>query len=345
MNTELNKCWFITGVTGQDGSYMCDLLLELGYVNIHGLVRRSSNFNTKRINHIFEKLKLHYGDLTDPMSLFKIINDIKPDYIVNFAAQSHVKVSAEVENYTIQTNTIGVLNILQSVRLAGLEKTCKIYQASTSEIMGNQTDGTVKLNEESPQNPCSIYGISKHAAQLICNLYRDAYGMFVVNSILYNHESPRRGGTFVTKKIIDYIKNNKGYSKNNPLRLGNLYSKRDWGYARDYVEAVYLMLMKETPKNYVISSGETHNVKEFVETAFKMYNDTDIIWKGEGVDEIGLDSKTGNIIVRVDKRYFRDLELHTLIGDSSLAAQELGWSNKTDFKKLVKIMLFEKENE
>ena len=256
---------------------------------------------------------------------------------------SHVKVSNDLENYTFQTNTLGVLNILQSVRSLGMEKTCKIYQASTSEIYGNITDGSFKLNEESPQKPCSVYAISKYAAQQLCNMYRDAYGMFVVNSLLFNHESVRRGGTFVTKKITNYVGK---YYKNNsikPLELGNLNAKRDWSHAKDMCYGIFLMLQQETPKNYVLSNDTTHSVREFVELAFKEIG-VEIIWRGTGIDEVGIEKGTENdlkphIIVKVNSKYYRDIDIECLIGDSSRARNELKWLPKYSFEDLVKEMV------
>ena len=349
---ELNKVWLITGSCGQGASHFFDLLLEKGYTNIHGTMRRSATFNTQNIDHIFDKLKLHYADLTDPMNIHNIIAQVRPDYIVHFAAQSHVKVSHDVENYTFQTNTLGTLSILQSVRSLGLEHTCKIYHASTSEQYGNTTDGSFVLNENSPMNPVSIYGISKKASQEICNMYRDAYGMFIVSSVLFNHDGPRRGHTFVTQKICNYVAkyNNIKTSRmlslsdhNNlqtlkPLQLGNLNARRDFGYAKDYIKAVYLMLQQENPQNYVIATGETHSVKEFVELAFKEIH-VEIIWVGEGIDEVGVDKHTNKIVVEVNPRYFRDIDIECLIGDSSKAQKELGWKLETSFKELVNIMV------
>jgi GDPmannose 4,6-dehydratase len=339
---ELDKVWLITGICGQDGSLFADYLLNLGYTNIHGIMRRSATFNTQNIDHIFDKLNLYYGDLTDAMNIHNIISKVKPDYIVNFAAQSHVKVSHDLENYTFQTNTLGVLNILQSVRSVGLEKTCRIYHASTSEMYGNQTDGDVLLNENSTMQPVSIYGISKKAAQEICNMYRDAYGMFIVSSVLFNHEGPRRGRTFVTQKIAYYVaKYKKSMQKNlsvEPLQLGNLNARRDWGSAQDYMEAVYLMLVSKYPQNYVISTGETHSVREFVELAFKEIG-IEVEWNGSGVNEVGTNKETGEIIVKVNSRYYRDIDIECLIGDFSKARIELGWEPRTSFKELVKDMV------
>lgn len=277
------------------------------------------------------------------MNVFNIISKVRPCEIYNLCAMSHVKVSHELENYTFQTNTMGVLTILQSVRSLGMEKTCKIYSASTSEIFGNITDGSFKLNEDSPQNPCSVYAISKYAAQQLCNMYRDAYGMFVVNSLLFNHESPRRGGTFVTKKITNYVGK---YYKNNsikPLELGNLNAMRDWSHAKDMCYGIWLMLQQEKPKNYVLSNDTTHSVREFVELAFKEI-DVEIVWKGDGVDEVGVKKGTENdlephIIVKVNPKYYRDIDIECLIGDSSRARNELKWLPKYSFEDLVKEMV------
>lgn len=336
-NSELDKKWLITGITGQDGSWFADYLIELGYINIYGIIRRSSTFNTQNIDHIFNKLKLFHGDLTDQMNIHNIISEIKPNYIVNFAAQSHVKVSHCLENYTFQVNTLGILNILQSVKSLNLESSCKIYHASTSEMYGNQTNGDILLNEKSPMNPVSIYAISKLAAQQICNLYRDAYNMFVVSSILFNHEGARRGHTFVTQKIVDYVIKYNNNKELKPLQLGNINAKRDWGDARDYVKAIYLMLQKDIPNNYVIAMGETHSVKEFVELAFKEIN-IDIKWKGSGINEKGIDSN-GNILVEINSKYYRDIDINCLIGDASKAKKELNWEPTISFKELIHSMI------
>jgi GDPmannose 4,6-dehydratase len=335
------KVALILGITGMDGSILAELLLEKGYI-VHGVMRRSATFNTQNIDHIFDKLILHHGDLTDAMNIHNIIAKVRPYEIYNFGAMSHVKVSHDLENYTFQTNTLGVLNILQSVKNLGLGKTCKIYQASTSEIYGNITDGSFKLNEDSPQNPCSVYAISKYAAQQLCNMYRDAYGMFVVNSLLFNHEGPRRGHTFVTQKISDYVaKYNKCKSNNEtvkPLQLGNLNARRDWGLAREYVKAVYLMLQQEKPQNYVIATGETHSVREFVELAFKMIG-IEVEWNGEGINEVGVDKNSRDILVQVNEKYYRDIDIECLIGDASKAKRELGWEYNLEFEELVKDMV------
>lgn len=341
---EDRKVALITGITGQSGSFLAELLLEKGYI-VHGIIRRSATFNTKNIDHIFDKLKLHHGDLTDSINIYNIIAKVKPCEIYNLGAMSHVAVSADLENYTFQVNTLGVLNILQSVKNLGMEKSCKIYSASSSEIYGNITDGSFKLNENSPQNPCSVYAISKYASQQLCNMYRDAYGMFIVNSLLFNHEGPRRGHTFVTQKIADYVAK---YSKSIqsvssqtivPLQLGNLNAQRDWGSAKIYMEAVYLMLQQEKPQNFVIATGETHSVREFAELAFREIG-IEIVWKGTGINEIGVDNKSGNVIIKVNPKYYRDIDIECLIGDASKAKEVLGWSYNLSFKDLVKEMVY-----
>lgn len=348
MLNELDKVWLITGVTGQSASYYCDMLLDKGYTNIHGIMRRSATFNTQNIEHIFDKLKLHYGDLTDAMNIHNIISKVRPDYIVNFAAQSHVAVSAELESYTIQVNTIGILNILQSVKSLGLSETCRIYQCGTSEEFGNITDGTYKLNEDSPKVPVSVYAVSKLAAEHLCDIYKNAFNMFVVTGTLLNHESPRRGGTFVTKKITDYVGKYYKTLKNNsgplgPLELGSLGSKRDWSHAKDMCDGIYLMLTQNEPKNYLLSNDTIHSVREFVELAFKEIK-IEIVWRGTGVDEVGIkkgteDDSEPHIIVKVNPKYYRDIDVKCLIGDSSRARNELGWSPKYSFEDLVKEMV------
>lgn len=328
----------ITGINGQDGSYMAELLLEKNY-QVHGIIRRASNFNTKRIDHILNKIKLHYGDVTDMGNILQIISTVKPTEIYNFAAMSHVKVSFEIEQYTFQTNTIGILNILQVIKLLGLDKTTKIYQASTSEMYGNSTDGNTLLNEHSLMNPVSPYGISKLAAHLTCNYYRDAYSMFIVSSILLNHESERRGATFVTKKIADYVGK---YFHNNyiePLQIGNLESRRDWGYAKDYVYGIWQMMQHITPDNYVLATGETHSVREFIELAFHQIH-IDIEWKGiRGSNtEYGIDTNSKKVVVQVNDNYYRPIDIDTLIGDPSKAKHNLNWKSTVSFPDLVQIM-------
>lgn len=331
----IKKVALITGIGGQDGSLLADLLLSKGY-DVHGIIRRASNFNTQRIQHIFDKITLHYGDLTDMGNIMSIIQNIKPDEIYNLAAMSHVRVSFDLENYTFQTNTLGILNILQSVRILGLDKTTKIYQASTSEMYGNTTDGSEMLTENSPMNPVSPYGISKLAAHHICNYYKDAYNMFVVSSVLLNHEGERRGLTFVTQKIAQYVGNYT--TKSNPLKLGNLNAARDWGYAKDYVNGIYLMMQHNVPDNYLLATGEEHSVREFVELAFKEIG-IKVEWVGTGVEERGYDSNTGNLLVEVDPKYYRPIDIEHLIGDASKAHNVLGWHPTTSFKELVSIMV------
>ena len=352
MNISENKIALITGITGMDGSTLAELLLEKGYI-VHAIMRRSATFNTQNIDHIFDKLHLHHGDITDAMNIHNIISKVRPCEIYNLAAMSHVKVSHDIENYTFQTNTLGVLSILQSVKNLGMERYCKIYQASTSEIFGNVTDGSFKLNEESPQNPCSVYAISKYAAQQLCNMYRDAYGMFVVNSLLFNHEGPRRGGTFVTKKITDYVAKyyrnigceNKSNSleKIEQLQLGNLNARRDWSHCKDMCNGIWLMLQQKKPLNFVLASGETHSVREFVELAFKEIK-IDIVWSGTGVNEVGIKKGTEDdlepyIIVKVNPKYFRDIDIECLIGDASKAKEILGWEPTISFSQLVSEMV------
>lgn len=331
------KIWLITGICGQDGSWFADYLLELGYKHVHGIIRRSATFNTKNIDHIFDRLCLHHGDLTDAMNIHSIISKVKPHFIVNFAAQSHVKVSHDLENYTFQVNTLGILNILQSVRLLGMETSCRIYHASTSEMYGNQTDGSSLLNENSLMTPVSIYGISKLAAQQVCSMYRDAYGMFIVSSVLFNHEGSRRGHTFVTQKIADYVAKYATTTDGmKPLQLGNLEARRDWGDAKDYMRAVYMMLMAETPENYVIATGETHSVREFVMLAFQEIG-IDVEWTDDG--KTGMDANTGQLVVQTNPRYYRDIDIECLIGDASKAERELGWKPSVSFHQLVKYMV------
>lgn len=338
---EMSKKALIVGITGMDGSIMADLLLSKGY-EVHGVIRRSSNFNTARIEHIFDKLTLHYGDVTDMGNMVSIISTVQPDELYNFAAMSHVKVSFEMENYTFQTNTVGVLNILQAVRILGLDKKTKVYHASTSEQFGNVTDGSQMLNEKSPMVPVSPYGISKLAAYHICNYYRDAYKMFIVSSVLLNHEGERRGHTFVTKKIADYV--GKYYhdtrdSKDiRPLQLGNLDAKRDWGYAHDYVDGIFLMMQHSTPDNYILATGETHTVREFVELAFADIG-VQVSWQGSGDSEVGVDAASGRTLVEVNTKYYRPIDIEALIGEYTKAHEVLGWRPKTPFREIVSKMV------
>ena len=334
-----NRVALITGIGGMDGSICAELLLGRGY-EVHGIVRRASNFNTQRIENIFDRITLHYGDLTDMGNVISIIQNVKPDEIYNFGAMSHVRVSFDLENYTFQTNTLGILNILQSVRTLGLENKTKIYQASTSEMYGNTTDGTQMLTENSPMNPVSPYGISKLAAHHICNYYRDAFGIFVVSSVLLNHEGERRGLTFVTQKIAQHVGKyfNAVDGTVGPLQLGNLNAKRDWGYAKDYVEGILLMMQYHKPDTYLLATGEEHSVREFVELAFNKIN-IDIEWKGENENECGYNKTTGELLVKVNPKYYRPIDIEHLIGDASKAINVLGWKPTTKFNTLVDLMV------
>lgn len=322
----------ITGITGQDGSYLAELLLQKGY-EVHGIVRRSSSINTDRIDHIYPSLKLHYGDLTDGSSLIRLIQEIRPTEIYNLGAQSHVKVSFEIPEYTGQVDALGTLRILEAVRLLGMEKDVRIYQASTSELYGlvQQTP----QSETTPFYPRSPYGVAKLYGFWIVKNYREAYGMHCSSGILFNHESPRRGETFVTRKIVQGLaRMSMGGQK--VLELGNLNAKRDWGHAKDFVEAMWLMLQEPEPDDYVIATGEQYSVKQFVETAAPYFG-MHIRWEGEGLNEVGID-KTGEIRVRVNERYFRPSEVETLLGDPTKAKKKLGWRPKFTFEKLVEDM-------
>ena len=353
----MRKVALITGVNGQDGSYLAELLIQKDY-EVHGVIRRSSTFNTSRIEHLYideliedlkskRKLNLYYGDMTDSSSLIRLIQSIKPDEIYNLAAQSHVKVSFDLPEYTAETDGIGTLRILEAVRICSLEKKSKVYQASTSELYGKVIESP--QNENTPFYPRSPYGVAKIYAYWITKNYREAYGIFAVNGILFNHESERRGETFVSRKIsLAAVRISKGIQKK--LYLGNLDAKRDWGYAKDYVKCMWLMLQQENPEDFVIATGEQHSVRDFVEKAFKLVS-IDITWNGEGLDEKGIDSKTGKVIVEIDSKYYRPSEVDTLLGDPSKARDLLGWNpNETSFDKLVELMvssdinLVEKEN-
>jgi GDPmannose 4,6-dehydratase len=331
----------ITGITGQDGSYLAEFLLEKGY-EVHGLVRRSSTINTWRINHLYnnpeildKKLFLHYGDLTDITSLTSIIGKIKPDEIYNLAAQSHVKVSFEIPEVTANIDALGTLRILEAVRILGLEKSTKLYQASTSELYGKVLE--TPQSEITPFYPRSPYGVAKLYGYWIIKNYREAYNIFACNGILFNHESERRGLTFVTRKItVGLSKIKLGLQE--VLELGNLGAKRDWGHARDYVEAMYLMLQQEKPEDYVIATGETHSVREFIELSGKHLG-MDIYFEGTGVDEVGIDRNTGKIVVRVNKKYFRPTEVDLLLGNPVKAKKELKWEPKIKFEELVELMV------
>ncbi|UZQ50351.1 GDP-mannose 4,6-dehydratase [Clostridium kluyveri] len=330
----------ITGITGQDGSYLTELLLSKGY-EVHGLIRRASTFNTKRIDNLFEnpeignnKLFLHHGDLTDSSNLNRLIEKIHPDEIYNLAAQSHVQVSFEVPEYTAETDGIGTLRILDAIKDSGLR--CKFYQASTSELFGGLPE-TAPQSEKTPFYPKSPYGVSKLYSYWITVNYRESYNIFACNGILFNHESPRRGETFVTRKITRAVASIMA-GKQKKLSLGNLDAKRDWGFAGDYVEAMWLILQQEKPNDFVIATNETHTVREFVELSFKEVG-IDIGWKGTGVEEKGYDKDTGEILVDVNPRYFRPAEVELLWGDCRKAEEELGWKRKVDFQSLVKMMV------
>ena len=342
----MNKVALITGVTGQDGSYLAEFLIEKGY-EVHGIIRRSSSFNTERIEHLYfeewvrdmkrgRALNLHYGDMTDSSSLIRIIQQIQPDEIYNLAAQSHVKVSFDVPEYTAETDAVGTLRLLEAVRILGLEQKTKIYQASTSELFGLVQE--VPQRETTPFYPRSPYGVAKLYGFWITKNYRESYGMFAVNGILFNHESERRGETFVTRKIT-LAAARIAAGEQDKLYLGNLSALRDWGYARDYVECMWLMLQHETPEDFVIATGEQHSVREFTERAFQEVGIT-LRWKGEGADEKGIDTATGRVLVEVDAKYFRPAEVETLLGDPTKAKTLLGWNpRKTSFEELVRLMV------
>lgn len=321
----------ITGITGMDGSYLAELLLEKGY-EVHGIIRRSSTFNTSRIDHIFNRLHLHYGDMTDTLSLEHIIQKIVPDEIYNLAAQSHVQVSFELPEYTGQVDGLGILRLLEVVK--NCCPNAKIYQASTSELFGKAQE--IPQKETTPFYPRSPYGIAKQYAFWICKNYREAYNLFICNGILFNHEGERRGETFVTKKITKGLVN--WIRTGEPIKIGNFDAKRDWGYAKDFVEGMYLMLQQDKPDDFVLSTGECHSVREFIEEACQ-YIDVDIEWQNSGVNEIGVDKNTDRIVVEFDDKYLRPTEVELLLGDSTKAKTILGWEPKVKFKELVKIMM------
>lgn len=330
------KTALITGVTGQDGSYLSEFLLEKGY-EVHGIVRRSSVDRKERIAHLEGNphFNIHYGDMTDSISLIKIVSHIHPDEIYNLAAQSHVKVSFEVPEYTADADAVGTLRLLEAVRVAGLEKTCRFYQASTSELFGKVQE--IPQRETTPFYPYSPYAAAKQYAYWIVRNYREAYGIFASNGILFNHESERRGETFVTRKIT-LAAANIAAGKQDKLYLGNLDALRDWGYAKDYVECMWLILQHEKPDDFVIATGEQHSVREFCTLAFQ-YAGIELEWSGTGIDEKGIDQKTGKTIVEVSPEYFRPTDVVTLLGDPSKAKSALGWNpGKTSFHELVRRM-------
>ena len=342
----MKKVALISGITGQDGSFLAEFLLSKGY-EVHGIMRRSSSFNTGRIEHLYleewvkdmknpRQVNLHYGDMTDSSSLIRIIQKLQPDEIYNLAAQSHVKVSFDVPEYTAETDAIGTLRMLEALRILGLERKTKIYQASTSELFGKVQE--VPQRETTPFYPRSPYGVAKQYGFWIVKNYRESYGMFAVNGILFNHESERRGENFVTRKIT-LAAANIANGLQEKLYLGNLNAKRDWGYARDYVECMWLMLQHESPEDFVIATGEHHSVREFATLAFH-YAGIELEWQGEGIDEKGIDKATGKVFVEVDPRFFRPSEVEQLLGDPTKAKTLLGWNpTTTSFDKLVRIMV------
>ena len=338
-----NKVALITGVTGQDGSYLAEFLLGKGY-EVHGIKRRSSSFNTGRIDHIYQDphtkelpFHLHYGDLTDSTNLIRIIQEVQPDEIYNLGAQSHVQVSFESPEYTANSDALGVLRILEAIRILGLTQKTRFYQASTSELFGKVQE--VPQSEKTPSYPRSPYGVSKLYAYWITINYREAYDMFAVNGILFNHESPVRGETFVTRKITRAaVRIAAGLQEK--IYLGNLESKRDWGHAKDYIEGMYLMLQQDEPKDLVLATGETHSVREFCEHAFQHVG-VELEWFGKGINEKGINPKTGDTIVEIDPRYFRPTEVELLVGDASEARKRLGWYPKYTFEALIEEMIQE----
>ena len=327
------KVALITGITGQDGSYLAELLLEKGY-EVHGIVRRASLINTHRIDHIYSKIKLHYGDLTDATNIIGVIKKVQPDEIYNLGAQSHVKVSFETPEYTGNTDGLGTLRVLEAVRLLGMEDKVRIYQASTSEMFGKVQE--IPQTETTPFYPRSPYGCAKVYGYWITKNYREAYNIYACTGILFNHESPRRGETFVTRKITRGLKAI-SEGKQTVLYLGNLDAKRDWGHAKDYVRAMWLMLQQDTAEDYVIATGEQYSVRDFVERCAPFYG-FDIEWHGSGDDEIAMDKNTKKTIISVHSKYYRPTEVETLLGDPSKAKEQLGWEPEISFRELVEDM-------
>lgn len=333
---------FITGITGQDGSYLAEFLLNKGY-EVHGLKRRSSSFNTERINHLYydrhesnnHQFILHYGDITDSTSIIRLIQEIQPDEIYNLAAQSHVRVSFETPEYTAQTDALGTLRLLEAIRLLGLTHKTRFYQASTSELYGQTEE--IPQTETTPFHPRSPYGVAKLYAYWITKNYREAYNMFAVNGILFNHESPRRGETFVTRKITRAVARIK-YGLQEILYLGNLDAQRDWGYAKDYVKAMWKMLQLNAPEDFVIATGQSHSVREFVSLAFS-HIDITLHWKGAGVQERGYDTLTGKLLVAIDPNYFRPTEIAILCGNANHAKKMLDWQPTITFEELIRLMM------
>ena len=337
------KVALITGITGQDGAYLAELLLNKGYA-VHGIKRRASSFNTDRIDHLYrdphdpdQQFVLHYGDLTDATNLIRIIQQVQPDEIYNLAAQSHVAVSFETPEYTGNADALGTLRLLEAIRILGLEKKTRFYQASTSEMFGKVQE--VPQKETTPFYPRSPYAAAKVYSYWICVNYREAYGIFACNGILFNHESPVRGETFVTRKITRAVARIK-LGLQDKFYLGNLDSKRDWGHAKDYVKAQWLILQQDEPDDYVIATGKQYSVRQFVEAALSEVG-VSLIWEGEGIDEKGIDVETGRVLVEVDPRYFRPTEVETLLGDPSKAKQKLGWEAKIPLHDMVAEMVRE----
>jgi GDPmannose 4,6-dehydratase len=337
----MGKCALITGVTGQDGAYLAELLLAKGYV-VHGVKRRSSSFNSARIDHMYQdphasdnRFRLHYGDMTDSTNLIRIVQTVQPDEIYNLAAQSHVQVSFETAEYTANADATGALRILEAIRILGLVEKTRFYQASTSELYGKSQETSQR--ETTPFYPRSPYAVAKLYAYWITVNYREAYGIHASNGILFNHESPIRGETFVTRKITRAVAGiHLGVQKT--LYIGNLDSKRDWGHARDYVEGMWRMLQQEEPDDYVLATGEAHSVREFIELAFSKIG-REIEWRGKGDDEVGIDTANGSTLVKIDSRYFRPTEVDQLLGDASKARRVLGWKHTVSFPELVSEML------
>ncbi|MGP1480932.1 MAG: GDP-mannose 4,6-dehydratase [Hoylesella enoeca] len=340
------KAALITGITGQDGSYLAEFLIEKGY-EVHGLLRRSSSFNTGRIEHLYldewvrdtkkqRLINLHWADMTDSSSLIRIIREIQPTEIYNLAAQSHVKVSFDVPEYTAETDAVGVLRLLEAVRICGLDQTCRIYQASTSELYGKVQE--VPQRETTPFYPRSPYAVAKLYGFWIMKNYRESYGMYCCNGILFNHESERRGENFVTRKItLAACRIAQGFQEK--LYLGNMDARRDWGYAKDYVECMWLILQQPQPDDFVIATGEMHTVREFCTLAFREAG-IDLHWEGQGIEEKGIDAATGKVLVEVDPKYFRPCEVEQLLGDPTKARKQLGWNpTKTSFAELIRLMV------
>jgi GDPmannose 4,6-dehydratase len=334
---------FITGVTGQDGAYLAEFLLEKGYM-VHGLKRRTSSFNTDRVDHLYQdpheedvRFRLHHGDLTDSTNLIRIMQEIQPDEVYNLAAQSHVAVSFETPEYTANSDSLGTLRLLEAIRILGLEKKSRFYQASTSELFGKVQE--IPQTENTPFYPRSPYAVAKLYSYWITVNYREAYDMYCCNGILFNHESPIRGETFVTRKITRALARIK-LGLQDTLYLGNLDAKRDWGHAKDYVQMQWLMLQQEKPEDYVIATGVQHSVREFVEIAATELG-ISLSWQGKGLDEIGIEEKSGKTIVKIDPRYFRPTEVETLLGDPAKAKEQLGWEPKISFAEMVQEMVVE----